>query len=905
MGKQKTTHRVTAVLLWLTFSLLPHWLTNDTLWVNWFSRLAVIGSVVLLTHIIETNRRQPILFIILWVALAVSTVVYTLFDLWQTAWLLVITWFTALLLLSRQLHLARFTKRYSQALWHLAIWCGTALTAGVGLSTFNAILSHFAEEEFFIAVSGAFLSLFWLLLALGCHLICARPTPLFTNITQPKWTVPITIASLMLIALVTIPWTLKRYQRSFFPLAAPTYTGISDQNPFLCEQITEPPQPIFGDKINQTLISLLKAAPHKDTLTWGSLALYSGNATYANEFRRHLLQEAAQNLYTSPAHSIKWGQYEAALRLNQLELINVAFPTLFSDTEWQSLRSWFAQINQRAMTVEWVDGLYAAAYGKQPEGPYENQEIGAGLLAVLMNNGFAAAELIPQNEAYLDQIPLGWDMIFRNTDDSYSYQDVWLANAWWIDRYRQHTSESSDTTQRNKVLSLRWALILSMPDGATLSYNVEWEAQMLTTYLFGAALLNNPELSWVAGKTLQRLEDEGEFVRGGLVMAPLVLPDGQKPDIGSCLVYGNSGVPTAKGPLAPDKVVLREGWSDDALYALVNLRFTGWHRYKATNTLPLLYQNGPLVSERWTSQRYWWLPSGRNAFRDKRVPREYLNGLLLPKLGLPELLWRITAMGGPWLQDPPSYATVDTFFTSNLVDMSTTTLENWRGWKHKRTIYLVDDGLVMIADEAATDHVSKPASTIWHVNGRGERQEHGLNLDDEQRPAVVAWPAADDAYITVQPIPPGDTYLRSPDWELLYTSPRDNGLETAVVFLTKTYTQGQFDIAYIANRQGILAEWSFDGRTTALLHNFSDTYLQSDNLETDGTMLTLLHNETETRLCYVGGQTARIRLIEATRPQSISNGTSELDHSLWQFNGEWLQISLPDTNTNGCLQLIP
>ncbi len=897
--------RVTAVALWLTLVFLPDWLGDDPLWRNSASRLVIIGSALLLAYLIERSQRRAILFGILLAALVGSTAVYVLLPIEKSAWLIVINWFAALFLLARQLHLTTFTQRGWQWAWRLVVWGSTAVIAGMGLAGITAIFSHFAEEEFFVAVSGLYLSLFWLLLAGGYHLTVAAPTPLTARITQPQWAVLASLGSGAIIALLAIPWGLAQYQRSFFPLTAPTYPGIGEASPFLCEQLNEPAQPIPAATTTATLVSLLQANPNKDTLSWGSLALYSGDADAADAFRRHLLQDAAQNLYTAPAHSIKWGQYEAALRLNQLELINAAFPDLFSAADWQSLRAWFAQINRRAMTVEWVDWLYAAAYDIRPQGPYENQEIGAGFLAALMNNGLAADDLAAANAAYLNQTPLGWDMIFRNTDDSYSYQNVWLANAWWVDRYRRQTGAAGAAAQRNQELSLLWALILSLPDGVTLSYNVEWEAPMLTTYLFGAALLANPELSWLAGKTVQRLAQEGKVVWGGLVITPPTLPDGRSPDIGSCLVFGSSGVPTTKGPLAPDKVVLRDGWADDALYALLNLRFTGWHRYKATNTLPLLYQDGPLVSERWTAERFWWMPAGRGAFRDKRAPREYLNGLLLPKSGLPDLLWRMTGIGGPWAQDPPPYAAVDAFFTSSALDMSTTTIADWHGWQHARTIYQVDDGLVFVVDQAAAANAARPASLIWHVNGRGLRQENGLSLDSDERPAAAVWPAADDAFISLQALPPGDAYLRSPDWEFLYTSPLDGELKTAIAFLTKTYTQGEMNVTYVGERQGVLAEWATDGRSTTLLHNFNGSYLQSDGLGTDGTMVALLHTATETQLCYAGGQTVRARLTGLARPLSLSDGAAALDPTLWQLDGDWLQLTAPDTTHAACLYLLP
>jgi hypothetical protein len=903
MSNQRLIRGATAVGLWLALSLLPNLLANDGVWLNWLSRLIVIGAVVLLAYAVEVNRRRNTLFLILVAASALMAAAYILLDLWQAAWPLLITWFTILLLLSRQILLTAWSWRFFQWLWNLAAWFVAALIAGMGLALLNATLSSFAEEEFFTATLGLYLAFFWLILAMGFYLQFASPQPIFEQIRKPQWAGPVVIGSLTAVTMIVTPWILEQYQRSFSPHIAPSYPELSDASPFICGQTIEAVQTIPSEEIKEDLLFLLEANPNKNTLDWGSLALYSGDRAHALEFRRHLLGEATQAFYTSPAHSIKWGQYEAALRIQQLELINMAFPTLFSDEDWQTLRPWFATINQRAMTVEWVDWLYATAYGTRPEGPYENQEIGAGLLAALMINGLSDDELIERNESYLSRVPLGWQALFRNTDDSYTYQGVWLANAWLIYRYRQLIGAENDATQQNMALSLLWMLLLSLPDGESLSYNTHGQPSLALVYVFGAALSGSPELSWLAGKALRNLADEGRVLGGGLTAANLALADGLKPNVGSCLIFGNSGVPIQRGPLGPDKVVLRDGWSDDAVYALLNLRFTGWHRYKATNTLTLLYQDGPLVSEQWTGERFWWLPLGRNAFRDKRAPREYLNGLLLPKSGLPALLWHLSGMGGPWLQDPPPYAEADLFFAGGAVDMSQTTIPNWRGWRHERTIYLIHDGLVLVIDNAVSDSALQPASLIWHVNGDGQLQEYGLTLDNERRSAKAIWPADDNPFIALRELPPGDAYLRSPDWELLYTSPYNNELKSAVAFLTKEYTQGAFDIAYVGDRQGVLANWSFDGEKIALLHNLSGRYLETDSLGTDGTMLLWLDHEGGTQLCYAGGQTIRVRLADIENPSSITDEVFTLEHSSWQSDGDWLTITLLNESETGCVQL--
>ena len=114
----------------------------------------------------------------------------------------------------------------------------------------------------------------------------------------------------------------------------------------------------------------------------------------------------------------------------------------------------------------------------------------------------------------------------------------------------------------------------------------------------------------------------------------------------------------------------------------MNLRFTGWHRYKASNTISLVYQGGPLVVEQTVGQPFAWLPEGRSLFRDKRIPRENLNGLLIKRSGMSAVLYQMTGIGGPWAQDPPHYAEVLAFRTGDELDWSHVQLADWRRWRH-------------------------------------------------------------------------------------------------------------------------------------------------------------------------------------------------------------------------------
>ena len=119
------------------------------------------------------------------------------------------------------------------------------------------------------------------------------------------------------------------------------------------------------------------------------LGLATGQPEWLQAFRGRLLSEAQKKDFSHSAHSVKFIQYQAALRVYYYYSVKQRFPHLFSSPEDQEIRRWLAAVNRRALTVEWVDWLYALAFSKWPEGPYENQENGAGLLALLEFSGLA------------------------------------------------------------------------------------------------------------------------------------------------------------------------------------------------------------------------------------------------------------------------------------------------------------------------------------------------------------------------------------------------------------------------------------------------------------------------------------------------------------------------------------
>jgi len=578
---------------------------------------------------------------------------------------------------------------------------GGAVPAGL-----KQITVSFGEEEFFAALEGLALAGYGLVLVAAYGLSGRQRRPSApTRAGRPAFPL------FALLIMTVSAWgygAIRGYQQSFFSPSPPVYPGISPERPFVCGRLSVDPAPAAAQAFRQKLIGAVKAKPDKNTPEWGWLALTEGDPAWRQAFRTGLLEEADRARFTGPAHSVKFVQYEAALRIYFYHQVSQAYPRLFSPAEKERLQSWFRAINRRAQTVEWVDVFYGIAFSALPAGPYANQEIGSGLLSLLEFSRLADPGLTAANREYLRKTPRGWAARFRNTDDAYAYQAEWLYNA-----YLQQLNDGT-TPHQNRRLSFEWLLLQALPDGAGPDYNLPGKSPLAESAYLGAQLLREPRYLWLAAKALERtLADGGSVAVAPGLEKPLDLT-GISPEEGSCLLYGDSGLPNQTGPLAPDKIVFRDGWTDDSLYLLLNLRFSGWHRYKATNTVTLIQQQGILTRDRLEWKSYGWLPAGRRVLRDKRIPRENLNGLVIERSGLSRVLNQVTGLGGPWAQDPPHYAAVEDFATGPPGDRSTTVIRNWHGWEHWRTIHFYRGGPVVVADRVSGPPGRKGA-VCWHL----------------------------------------------------------------------------------------------------------------------------------------------------------------------------------------------
>ncbi len=704
---------------------------------------------------------------------ALSMLVYVWTRHTLAAWAVGVTFYALLVVLSA-------VWRQEPA-WRRGIgWAVLAVVGGGVPVVIGQVESRFAEEEFFAVLQAVALGGFVvLMLFVYAWMMAKRPpadVPFDHGPSLPGWGVVVVGSIVLVLGGWGAVWA---YQHSFYPPQVPTYPGVSVAQPFLCGTGIADDTVPGGEETFARLLAQVETNPHGKALKYGMLALATGERRWAEAFRGAILQDVREGRYTTPANSVKSTQYLAARRVYYLPRVIDAFPEVFSLTDLARVRTWLNEVNRRTWTVEWVDGLYGLAFAYPPQGPYENQENGAGLLALLeayhLTDGWSAS-----NRDYLARNRRGWFERFRNTDDTYTYQLEWIDNAFFQTEYWQAEAEASPAVARNRALAFEWLLLQALPDGGLLYYNHPRPISLAQVAYLGAVLLHDPRYVWWSARVLDWL-DRAEvevYAQPGLER-PLALA-GVSPRVGSCLMFGDSGLPTQKGPLAPDKVVFRDGWTPESRYLLLNLRFSGWHRYKATNAVVLLYQNGPLVVEQNAGPSFAWLPTGRSLWRDKRVPRQGLNGLLVPRTGMAAVLYGLTGWGGPWAQDPPYYAQVERFETRPAVDVSRTVIEGWRGWRQERTVYFYHEGPIVVLDRARGPRLSQ-AALVWHVPATAQQDGDRFGLRGGAHPAEMVLRSWDEhAEIDVERVGGGEQAIT----QVMYRARTGGQLDGAAVFLT-------------------------------------------------------------------------------------------------------------------------
>lgn len=513
------------------------------------------------------------------------------------------------------------------------------------------------------------------------------------------------------------------------------------------------------------IINFLENRSDKKIDTFAVLYLLSKDEIWSNEFKNIIIDDAQIDRYLGISGSVKAWQYEVMIRAYYYDLISKANPDIFTDAENDLILTWFKKINEEAYKTTWTDYIYGFLFKRSPDGLYANQEIGAGMLSVLsdvLDKKFP--EISKKNREYISTKGVGWNSNFRNPDDGIVYQQhIWIKNAYMMARFGGQKSSLYSNNSRN---SFEWIMLQWPPNGMSPAYNSPANYTPYDIMTLGAHFFNDGRYLWLADNMLENeMENPNRFLDYlvGLEywddkLSPVV------PEKGSCYISGTTGIATKPGPIKPDKIVLREGWDKDSLYALLNLRFSGWHSYKATNGFISVMYGEPFVVEKLELKNHSWIPKGKADHRDKKIDRTELNGFQIEKTGLQKIIYQITGLENEWAQDPPRFAEVLAFNSTPIADYSITRISDWHGWDNTRTSVLVkgNDSFIVVFDQNKGKLDAKVAVN-WHLKGDAEIGDQSLKLTNKNYSMNVHFPHLEGWYrVEIQK----DEYVDPPAGEI-------------------------------------------------------------------------------------------------------------------------------------------
>ena len=147
----------------------------------------------------------------------------------------------------------------------------------------------------------------------------------------------------------------------------------------------------------------------------------------------------------------------------------------------------------------------------------------------------------------------------------------------------------------------------------------------------------------------------------------------------------------------------------------------------------------------------------------------------------------LVSMFGPYSQDPPFYANVLEYDTSDSYDYSLTQIKDWLGWTFNRSIHFFQDGPVFVIDEA-TNKKLQSSKIRWHLNPDYQVANNHFRAQDGNVDFLLI--GQDQGMIT--PVRKANELL------IEYESPRTGELELLTIILPGTLKDANF-LSYSGN----------------------------------------------------------------------------------------------------------
>lgn len=450
-----------------------------------------------------------------------------------------------------------------------------------------------------------------------------------------------------------------------------------------------------------------------------------------------------------------------------------AFPEVCMDDDRKRVEGWMSE-HARLMLRD-RDAQRWASFR-----PYDNQEIGVGCLVA---EAQVLADTDPELSSALmdlaDQRVIGWPEKSGNADDTLFYSSVWSRALYLYASCRGHTDWFRSVNCRNTFE----AFLQQQPaSGPPTVYNQPYVAPCPDHLALGAHLFHDGRYKWMAERMLTyRVEKREELTRhvleetrdlkGDAWLARTVREragnydliwegrtsnlfhlwlfwdddlEPQKPSDGSCVLYKTLGATQGRdpanafgepGPSLADKIVLRDGWEEDSLFALLNvqgrsespLRQAEAHRYPGTNEVISVVFGEPFAIHAVADPQ-----TGAFEPRDEAIQRRWLNALWLREDGR----W----LASDKIRHEPFQAEVAFFESLKRADFCRTVMPPYQGWTQERTCILVRGECL-----AVFDHCSGPerdVGVLWHLKGEREDLPNGVDLRLGDRRMSVFWPLA-------------------------------------------------------------------------------------------------------------------------------------------------------------------
>jgi len=512
---------------------------------------------------------------------------------------------------------------------------------------------------------------------------------------------------------------------------------------------------IQSKKVNldkSEIIPYIKSYAEEGVIKNGLLYLITNDSIYGESFKKQLINEMNSSKLIDQTLTHKGGQYLMGMKAFYFNEVSNFNPHLFSNKEKEFIQKQFENSVNQIFQPILIDYVYSKVFGKKLDGVYYNQEIGLGSLSII-SKVIRNDTQIKQIREYVLENANGWSTNFRNVDDSEFYHHLWLNNAYLM----YYSFPEMFNNRRNINMSFDWLLAIYPPKGYPPMINSYSPTAYLDSIIIGEKLTKNPSYRWLLLETIERFKEEldrneqiesAKFFLGTRYIMELEGKSAITPNYGSCLIFGKTGSVNNPSGLSIDKIALRDGWGDDSLFILLNLRYTGWHRYKSTNSIIQVVYNEPIIVEDIISKKDYWLPKGRWIYRDKKIDRERLNGALIKKRGIDLFIHNLFGFESEWNQNLPHLSELIFFKSSAEVDESRTKIQ-YANWNHTRDIKLFKKKFILVFDYLESNNLNNKNGISWHLRNIKKIDKMHLVVDGLLDDVNIYFISSNPGYKTV------------------------------------------------------------------------------------------------------------------------------------------------------------